>query len=51
MHVPYTPDMVTDKDFTMPSMSLSSTVQAIKLAALTAVDTEEDLSLICGFAQ
>ena len=51
MHVPYTPDMVTDKDFTMPSMSLSNMIQAIKLAALTAVDTEEDASVICGFAQ
>lgn len=51
MHVPYTPDMVTDKDFTMPSMSLSNMIQAIKLAALTTVDTEEDVPVICGFAQ
>lgn len=51
MHVPYTPDMVTDKDFTMPSMSLSTMIQAIKLAALTAVDTDKDANVICGFAQ
>ncbi len=52
MHVPYTPEMVTDKDFKMPSMSLDLMVKAVYTAAKTTVDFEEDdNSVICGFAQ
>ena len=52
MHVPYTPDMVTGKDFKMPSMSLDCMVRAVYTAAVTAVDfKDDDNSVICGFAQ
>lgn len=51
MHVPYTPDMVVGKDYDMPSMSLANMLQAVKLAAITAVDTDKDASVICGAAQ
>lgn len=52
MHVPYTPEMVTEKDFKMPSMSLSDMKKAVYTAAITAADNEtDDNSIICGFAQ
>lgn len=51
MHVPYTPDMVTDKDPLMPSMSLEVMTEAVKTAAITAIETKEDAKIICGFAQ
>lgn len=51
MHVPYTPEMVLDKDPTMPSMSLDTMIKGVRLAAEAAVDTQEDISLVCGFAQ
>ncbi|MDD3222668.1 MAG: pyroglutamyl-peptidase I [Clostridia bacterium] len=51
LHVPYTPDMAITKGSDMPSMSLNNMIQAIKLAAITAIETNEDISLICGAAQ
>lgn len=51
MHVPYTPEMATEKDFTMPTMSLENMVKAVRIAAITAIETVEDDKVICGFAQ
>lgn len=51
IHVPYTPDMVVEKDFTTPSMSLDNMVQAIRIAAITSIDFQDDISIICGMAQ
>jgi len=52
MHVPYTPEMVVDKDFKMPSMSLELMKKAVYTAAITTVDNlEDDYSIVCGFAQ
>lgn len=51
IHVPYTPEMIIQKDCTLPSMSLNNMIQSIKIAAITAIDTKKDISLICGAAQ
>lgn len=51
IHVPYTPEMIINKSHNTPSMSLNNMIQSIKIAAITAVDTTEDISIICGAAQ
>lgn len=51
MHVPYTPDMIAGKDPFMPSMPLDTMIRAVKTAAITAVSTVTDASVVCGFAQ
>ncbi|MCD7835826.1 MAG: pyroglutamyl-peptidase I [Lachnospiraceae bacterium] len=51
MHVPYTPEMAIEKDFTMPTMSLENMVKAVRTAAIAAIETDKDDKVICGFAQ
>lgn len=51
MHVPYTPEMAIMKDFTMPTMSLENMVKAVRIAAVTTIEKEQDDTVICGFAQ
>lgn len=51
IHVPYTPEMVIDKEFTMPSMSLDRMIQAVKTAAIISAEHQDDISVVCGMAQ
>lgn len=48
VHVPYTPEMVSKKAISMPTMAFETMKRAVELVAKTCVDTSEDISLVCG---
>lgn len=48
IHVPFTPEMAADKMELFPTMDLTTMTKALETAAMTTVDYETDISLLCG---
>lgn len=48
VHVPYTPEMVSKKAVSMPTMAFDTMKRAVELVAKTCVDYTDDISLVCG---
>lgn len=48
VHVPFTPEMVADKEEMMPTMTLETMTKATEVVANAIIDYEQDIVMPCG---
>lgn len=48
VHVPFTPEMVAEKDEIIPTMALETIQKAIETVAIAIIDHKEDIVMSCG---